>query len=61
MNVRLFAGLLLTVAGFLTIYLAVALSFVAFYIDYIPPLLLLGVILILLGVRLISPLGIWGD
>jgi len=34
MNVRLFVGLLLAVGGFLVIYLAVALSFAAFYRDY---------------------------
>jgi xanthine/uracil permease len=59
MNVRLFVGLLLAVGGFLAIYLAVALSFAAFYRDYVPPLVMLGVILVLFGVWLINPLGIW--
>jgi hypothetical protein len=59
MNVRLFVGLLLAVGGFLVIYLAVALSFASFYRDYVSPLVMLGVILVLLGVWLINPLGIW--
>jgi hypothetical protein len=59
MNVRLFAGLLLAVGGFLVIYLAVALSFASLYRDYVSPLVMLGVILVLLGVWLINPRGIW--
>jgi hypothetical protein len=61
MKRRIFVGLLLAVAGFLTIYLAVALSFAAFHRDHVLLLVGLGVILILLGVKGISPLGAWGD
>ncbi len=61
MTLRIFVGLLLALIGFLTIYSAVAFSFSAFHRDYTLPFVLLGVILILIGVRLISPLGIWGD
>ena len=59
MNVRLFVGLLLVVGGFLAIYLAVALSFAAFSREYVLPLVFLGIILIVFGIWLINPLGIW--
>jgi hypothetical protein len=61
MKLRIFVGVLLTVAGFLSIYLAVVFSFVAFSKEYIFPLFLLGLGLIVLSVKLINPLGIWGD
>lgn len=61
MNVRLFVGLLLVVGGFLALYSAVALSFAAFSEEYVFPLALLAVILLVFGIWLINPLGIWSD
>lgn len=61
MNVRLFVGLSLVVAGFLAIYLAVALSFEAIFRNYVLPSFFLGIVLIIIGVKVINPLGIWGD
>ena len=61
MNVRLFVGLLLFVGGILALYFAVALSFVAFSKEYVFPLVLLAVILLVFGIWLINPLGIWSD
>jgi hypothetical protein len=49
------------VAGFLAIYFSVALSFATFYRDYVLPLVFLGIALIVFGIWLINPLGIWGD
>jgi len=61
MKPRLFVGLLLVVGGFLSLYLAVALSFAAFSKEYVFPLVLLAVIIIVLGIWLINPHGIWSD
>jgi hypothetical protein len=60
-NVRFVVGLSLVVAGFLAIYLAVALSFAAIFRDYVLPSFFLGIVLIAIGVRVINPLGIWSD
>jgi hypothetical protein len=61
MKLRLFTGLLLFVGGILAIYFAVAFSFAAFSKEYVFPLVLLGVILLVFSIWLINPLGIWGD
>jgi hypothetical protein len=61
MNVRLSVGLSLAAGGFLAVYLAVALSFVASSREYALPLVFVGIILIVFGVWLINPLGIWSD
>jgi uncharacterized membrane protein HdeD (DUF308 family) len=59
--VRLSVGLSVVVAGFLTFYIAFVLSSNPPYKEYVLPLLLLAIILLILGVWLINPYGIWGD
>ncbi len=59
MKLRILLGLLLAVGGFLVIYLSVVLSFVAPYRQYVFPIVFLGIMLIILGVWVINPLGIW--
>jgi divalent metal cation (Fe/Co/Zn/Cd) transporter len=61
MNVKLFVGLLLVAGGFLSLYSAVALSFVPSFVEYVFLLILWAVILIVPDMWLINPLGIWGD
>ena len=61
LDVRLIVGLSLVVAGFLTLYLAVALSFAAYLREYVLPSLFLGIVLTVIGVWVINPYGRWND